>query len=218
MLSNKEIAEASREELIIAFLPMAQAYAQRVYPGDPDAVQDAYLALAYAAETYEADKGSFKAWAGLYLLRTVKRGRSLRDRVISLPARRVTELSEVLLAQENKEPDQNSVSQIAKRAGLTEKQVEEALGLPSTQTWITGIDCEDAKDSLEDAVVVEDHSDSVMDTMDLHDLLTNPILSNFINEWAHPPDDVGETELDAYRRKVEHNIADYLRENDYLED
>ena len=161
MLSNEEINRATPEELVVAFIPMAKAYARKVCPDDPDAEQDACLSLVEAARTYDPAKGSFKAWAKMYMRRTVKRGKSLRERIISLPAAKVERLSDVLLAQENTPPEDNDDGAVAKRIGLTAKQVSDALSMP-TMVQSIGNGSDDDGFDIEALFPAEDSGEIVM--------------------------------------------------------
>ena len=133
-LSPEEIAQAKPAELAEAFLPLAKAQARDMYPDDPDAIQDASLALVEAARTYDADKGPFAPWARLYIKRTLVRGRRLRERIIRIPQDSLSRLSLVLGAKEAIETERGSatLSEIADWADVSEEEVGRLLALPST--------------------------------------------------------------------------------------
>ena len=212
MLSNEEVNRATSKELVVAFIPMAKRYARKVYPHDPDAVQDACLALVEAARTYDPDKGSFKAWATLYMRRTVKRGKSLRERIISLPAAKVERLSDVLLAQENKPPEDNDDDAVAKRIGLTSEQVSDALAMPGVQSINNG---DSGSFDIEALFPAEDSGELALNELDLAEMLaSDPDLVEQLREWVDPPESAGDSEKRAaYREALECRLASYLAES-----
>ena len=214
MLSNAEINKATPEELVVAFIPLARRYARKVYPHDPDAVQDACLALVEAARTYDPNRGSFKAWAMLYMRRTVKRGKSLRERIIHLPAAKVEQLSDVLLAKENKPPEENDDHEVAKRVGMKPKVVSDVLSMPQAVQSINNGHGDGDSFDIEALFPAEDSGELVINELDLAELLaSDPELVERLREWADPPESADESEMIAYRKTLERRLASYLAES-----
>ncbi len=140
VLSNDEIERLTPNELAEQFLPLALSMAGNMFPGDPDARQDASLALVEATRTYKAGKGPFAPWAALYIKRTLRRGRHLREHVIRIPQTALDKLSLLLAAQDEIAAKKGDItlSDLVEATGLEESEVSAALNLPNNLERLGG--------------------------------------------------------------------------------
>ena len=132
-LTPEEIADASPEAIIEAFLPLARAMAARARPGCEDTEQDARVGLVKAGHHYDASLGPFAAYAALYIQQAISRGSSGQRHVIWLPPAVRSRLSRVL-ASRDRLGDNSTAADIASDLGgdWTAEQVQALLEVPRT--------------------------------------------------------------------------------------
>ena len=161
-LSDADIRYAKPDELIEMFKPQAEAYAVRRYQRNPDAIQDAYLALVIAAYKYDGQKGAFYSYLNFWLKQTVGRGASRRDKIIRLPERAKSSLGLIMEAREflGKKGIKITDESIAEYTGLSVERVATLRKYPTA--FLAGLETE-RPDSETQSTFLRDVSDEDWD-------------------------------------------------------
>lgn len=99
-LTNEEIASATPDELVEAFVWLARSQARTWREDCEDTFGDACVGLVLAAQKYDPAKGPFYAWATLWIKQTLTRSKSGQTDLIYLPSAVRTKRADVGAARE----------------------------------------------------------------------------------------------------------------------
>lgn len=194
-LTDEEIAEASARELVVHFMPLAIALANRIRRDCQDTQGDAFLGLVRAAQNYDHNRGAkFVSLATIEIRKATLRGSSRQQGAISLPPDVRTRLTAVQDARARL-GDHCTADEIAIALGWpwTAQEVRHLLAIPRTVS-VEGIEREDDEGRSDEQWLADPESHTEFEAMLARNDLFTVIddlpadLGESISRWLDEPE------------------------------